>query len=148
MSDFDSRDSNRRQEPSGFADLFADAEVVYVYTRAQALADGTLVDVSETAKAAGFVYPVAITAALWQDIQDIPEELAGYQTPEGRLWDVLSMGFHAIRQSKGDGSTLVYALLMAVGDETNPETEYRVKLVCGPGDHAEPVITLMRTNED
>src|SRR6185437_8267129 len=36
-------------------------EVIYSYTRAQAIADGVLVDVSETAKEAGFKYPVALT---------------------------------------------------------------------------------------
>ncbi len=41
--------------------LFKDADLIPVYTRAQALADGVLVDVTETAKEAGFRAPVALT---------------------------------------------------------------------------------------
>ncbi|ADU66162.1 hypothetical protein Selin_1428 [Desulfurispirillum indicum S5] len=42
-------------------------EAVYSYSRAQAIADGILVDVSETANEAGFTVPVAMTSALWED---------------------------------------------------------------------------------
>ena len=35
------------------------------YTRAQAIADGILVDVSETAREAGFNIPVALTRTVW-----------------------------------------------------------------------------------
>ena len=34
-------------------------EIIYAYTRAQAIEDGVLADVSEVAKEAGFRYPVA-----------------------------------------------------------------------------------------
>ncbi len=38
--------------------------VVYAYTRKQAIADGVLVDITDTAKDYGFVIPVAVTATL------------------------------------------------------------------------------------
>ena len=41
-------------------------------SRAQAIEDGVLVDVSDIAKEAGFRYPVALTSALWADIENIP----------------------------------------------------------------------------
>jgi hypothetical protein len=41
--------------------LFEDS--IYRHTRADALRDGVLIDVSETAKEAGFRYPVALTRA-------------------------------------------------------------------------------------
>jgi hypothetical protein len=44
-------------------------EPISVYTRAQAIADGVLVDVTEAAKQAGFRIPVALTAALWGTCQ-------------------------------------------------------------------------------
>lgn len=37
--------------------LFSDAPVVHAYTRAEAIEDGVLVDVSETAREAGFRVP-------------------------------------------------------------------------------------------
>ncbi len=44
-------------------DLFG--EVISSYTRVQALEDGELIDVSKTAKEAGFVFPIAVTRNLF-----------------------------------------------------------------------------------
>ncbi len=41
------------------------APVIFAYTRAQAIEDGVLVDVSETAREASFNIPVAITRTVW-----------------------------------------------------------------------------------
>jgi hypothetical protein len=147
MSDFDSRNPHDNPEPGSLADLFAEAELIFAYTRAQALADGVLVDVTALAAEAGFTFPVAITAALWADIETIPEPYDVFETPEGRLWDVLFMARFAIQRSKGGGSTLLYPLILHT-DDSPGDSQYRIKLVCGPGDHAEPVITLMQPNED
>lgn len=40
-------------------------EVISVYTRAQALEDGVLVDLSYLAREAGFRWPLAVTRAVW-----------------------------------------------------------------------------------
>jgi hypothetical protein len=39
--------------------MFEDSELIHSYSRAQAIADGVLIDVSETAKEVGIVFPVA-----------------------------------------------------------------------------------------
>jgi hypothetical protein len=44
------------------------------YTRAEAIADGVLIDVSERAREAGFTVPVAVTAAVWALVQPTEEE--------------------------------------------------------------------------
>ena len=54
------------------------------------------------------------------------------------------MGLDAIRRSKESGTQLLYTLIMPIGRKQT----YTVKLVCGPGDEAEPFITLMRPDED
>ena len=123
--------------------LFSDTELIAAYSRQQAIEDGVLVDVSETAREAGFRIPVALTAALWADIEAIPQSHA-WQDVAGRLWDVLNMALYAIRSSKQGGSELLYTLEMPAGNTV----VYRVKLVCGPGDDAEPVVTLMCPGED
>ena len=41
-------------------------DVIYQYTRAQAIEDGVLIDVSETAREAGITFPTAVTAAVWE----------------------------------------------------------------------------------
>lgn len=39
--------------------------VIYVYTRAQAIEDGVLIDISDWAEEYGFTYPVAVTSYVW-----------------------------------------------------------------------------------
>ena len=129
-------------------------ETIHAYTRAEAIEDGALVDVSATAREAGFTVPVALTAALWHDVNDIPEHLGSIADAKGRLWDVLWMGRHAARTSRGDAAEIVYKLHMPVGEQPDPDGgpiddlfAYRVKMVSGPGDGGEHVITLMRPSE-
>lgn len=124
--------------------LFEGVPIISVYSRAQAIEDGILIDVTQTAREAGFVYPVAVTCDLWADIQDIPPSKQGFQDVAGRLWDVLYMARRAIQQSQEEGTFLLYRLIMHV----ERRSTYTVKLVCGPGDEGEPVITLMQPDED
>ena len=46
---------------------FSDMPVIFSYTRAQAIEDGVLIDLTEWAKETGFRYPVACTTAVWND---------------------------------------------------------------------------------
>ena len=47
-----------------------------------------LVDVTELAQEAGFVWPVAVTAGVWALVNDIPARFQGIQdTPRGVLGD-------------------------------------------------------------
>ncbi len=131
------------------SDYFGD--VIYSYTRAQAIADGVLVDVTETAKEAGFKWPVAITRTVWEDFvawSDEDNERQTHQDESGRLWDVLWMAFAAIRKSRGQPE-LIYELYRVPRDGKSAKAELtKLKLVAGPGDAAEPVITIMQPNED
>jgi len=121
-----------------------DWDVIYAYTRTQALDDGVLVDVSEMAREAGFVWPVAVTAAVWAIVEDIPARFQGIQSIEGRLWDLVWMAYCAIRQAQHPGTQLAYSLIMHHGRKTY----LTLKLVTGPGDHGEPVVTIMLPGED
>ena len=58
----------RRAGPDGGAFIRCiPHRVISTYSRAQALEDGVLVDAGPLAKEAGFRWPVAITAAAWED---------------------------------------------------------------------------------
>jgi hypothetical protein len=70
--------------------MFENAEVIHRYTRADAIRDGILVDVSEAAREAGFKWPVALTAAAWGRCVAVPPGVL-CQDEAGRLWDVLTM---------------------------------------------------------
>lgn len=126
-------------------------EVIYRYTRAQAIEDGVLVDVSETAREAGFRWPVAMTSAAWADCVAWSEEdnhRQVYQDESGRLWDVLWMAFVAIRSAPG-GTQLEYQLYRVPRDGKSVEARLTsLKLLCGPGDAGEPVVTIMLPGED
>lgn len=131
---------------SNLTDIFG--EVIYAYTRSQAIEDGELVDISSTAKEAGIRFPVAITRAAWLDCVAWPKENAGCQDEAGRLWDVVYMLSMAIRTSKG-GQEIRYQLHRVPNTPTATAPRLvTLKALCGPGDQAEPVITIMLPEED
>ena len=77
-------------------------EVISVYTRAQALADGVLIDAGAMVHESGFRWPVALTAAAWNDCvkwTEADNERQIHQDPSGRLWDVLFMAAYAARNA-------------------------------------------------
>lgn len=140
-------------------------EVIYSYTRQQALEDGVLFDVSENAREAGFKIPVAITAGVWGMINNIFPASQGKEDVAGRLWDVLWMAVCAARINP-DKVVILYDLELPrlemrdyrVVDKKTEQLSYKqrlemiktvtLKMVIGPGDHGEPVITIMLPNED
>ena len=63
-------------------------EVIYSYTRKQAIADGVQVDVSTTAKEAGIRFPVFITRTTFDAYVTVPPNVTG-QDEAGRLWDII-----------------------------------------------------------
>ncbi len=124
---------------------------IHVYTRAQAIADGNLIDVTETAREAGFRVPVAITAAAWADCVAWSAQDNRRQTTQdeaGRLWDVLWMASLAARGA-GGAQQLLFALyrIQRGGRGVRP-ARTKLRLIIGPGDDAAAVITILMHNED
>jgi hypothetical protein len=118
--------------------------VIYQYTRAQAIEDGVLVDVSEKAREAGIIYPTALTAAVWEQCVTVPEKTP-WQDEIGRLWDVLTVLRFAIRRSSGGQEV---AFTVGVQNDPRGSQPVNLKALCGPGDEGEPVITIMLPHED
>ena len=120
-------------------EIFGD--VIYSYTRAQALADGVLIDVTERARRAGIRYPTACTHGVWALIDCLPESdtdtLAGSVRSE-RLAEVMAAMLAAIRRGGARGSDRV--VFEALGAALWAQ--------CGPGDTDAPVITIMLEGED
>jgi len=137
-------------DKTSLADIFGD--VIFAYTRAQALADGVLVDVSAAAREVDLRWPVAMTRAAWEDCVAWSEDDSRRQVHQdevGRLWDVLWMAFCAIRNAPSGDRQLVYALYRVPLDGTSINAMLtQLKVVAGPGDDGEPVITLMLPGED
>lgn len=125
-------------------------ECVYRYTRAEAIDDGVLVDVSTTAREAGFRWPVAITSAVWEMVKPSKEVAHHFGCDiDGRLWDLLWMAFVAIKSAK-NGTILHFRVIM-------PQTKFQsssssaiqtFKLHSGPDDDGRGCITIMLPDED
>lgn len=96
------------------------------YSRAQAIEDGVLVDITSQARRNLFVYPVAMTSALWGRCQGV----------EG-VGQLLKDLHREIKRSAAGGDQLQFVALGIT-----------IKCVVGPGDDPAPVITLMLENED
>jgi hypothetical protein len=62
--------------PDGASPLFDHAEIISRSTRADAIADGVLIDVSATVREAGFRFPVVLTAAAWGECVAVPPGVA------------------------------------------------------------------------
>jgi hypothetical protein len=129
---------------------FDDVPAVYGYSRAQALADGVLVDVTAQAAEAGFRLPVAVTAALWNRYVVPAEDLRQHgQIEQGRLHGVLTLLRAAIGRLRAAGQPsdrVSFRAAFLMPQEHNV-TAWLIA-VCGPGDDGEAVVTLMLEGED
>ncbi len=123
------------------------AAIISVYTRAQALSDGVLIDATALAKEAGFKWPVAVTDHLYHSII-VPalDLIAEGQSINGRLWDVLTVLRYTIATSKDD-SYLQFSVLFVMTPGALP-VPIDLIAVCGPGDTGDPVLTLMLPGDD
>jgi hypothetical protein len=121
--------------------------IIYSYTRKQAIADGVQVDVSETAREAGISFPVFLNRTVFDRYVEIPEGVAA-QDESGRLWDILWMLRFAIMKSRAGADRIPVALYVR-NDNRRPKL---IKLIatCGPLDidDPQPAITVMLPDED
>lgn len=132
----------QQQATNAMTEVFGD--VISRYTRAQAIDDGFLVDLTEWASAdkgfiGGFKCPVAVTTEVWADIERCPK----MQDIRGRAHDVLWMASLAAR-GNGSASAKLFRVIMQVGRTKNQI----YKMVAGPGDNGELVITIMKPDQD
>ena len=126
------------------SDIFG--EVIYAYTRKQAIADGVLVDISEMAREVGIRFPVATTETVWQEYIVPDETLKNQgQSVSGRLWDLLWM--FRCKAAKSPQNELSFAVYFLLPNQLSP-TLIKLRAHCGPGDQGEPVITIMQPHED
>jgi len=122
-------------------------EVIYAYTRKQAVADGFQVEVTKTAQEAGIKFPVFITRKAFDAYVTVPPNVTG-QDEAGRLWDVLWMLRFAIRKTAHGQDRLPFALY--VRNDNRAARLIKLVAMCGPldMDAPEPAITIMMPDED
>jgi hypothetical protein len=122
-------------------------DVIYSYTRAQAVADGVQVEVTKTAQEAGIKFPMFLTRAVFDNYVAVPEGVTG-QDEAGRLWDVVWMTRFGILRVRPGVDRIPVALYVR-------NDNHRAKLVkliatCGPldMDDSQPAITVSMSDED
>lgn len=126
----------------------------HVYTRAQALADGTLVAADESVcRAAGIPCPVAYTAAVYAECVAWPDHgqdpLFGPHLHDraGREWDLLWMLHCAMTRRDATNRATITLHHVPPGSRTGRPRRTPLTMLCGPGDTGEPVITVLYPGE-
>jgi hypothetical protein len=121
-------------------------EVIHSYTRAQALNDGVLIDVSEAAARVGFKFPVVITrtahsaAVAWSGCD-------AWQDEDGRLWDVLFVAARTARSERSERMPFRVAVLPnRPGAEGHEMVELELTITTERDGKA--VLTIMLPGED
>jgi len=114
-------------------------EVIYSYSRAQAIQDGVLVDLTQFPITRNhWKFHVACTASVWASIQTpVRSRYADYV---GILQDIFSNAKSEIRKGTCQDTVRFQVL---IGGESKS-----LKMHIGPGDDPTPVITLMLPSED
>jgi hypothetical protein len=128
-------------------DPFAGAEVLYAYTRKDALNDGVQIDVSEVAREAGLKFPVYLTRAVWENYVRVPDGVR-CQDEQGRLWDIVWLLRCAARRTSGPQMRFQLHVRNDNRDRTPPLVT--LKAVCGPRDIDDPApaITVLMLDEN
>lgn len=132
--------------------MFNEQNIVYKYTRADAIQDGVLIDVSETAQQEGFFFPVALTQAVWDECvawsADDNERTNTLQDQDGRLRDLITMLKRTIRASGSSaGPELLFSVFRTPRKGGRLPRRVELVSVCGPGDSFEPVLTILSKEE-
>ncbi|OGU24590.1 MAG: hypothetical protein A2580_14350 [Hydrogenophilales bacterium RIFOXYD1_FULL_62_11] len=126
------------KEDSSFGD------VISSYSRAQALEDGELVDVSKIAKEAGIKFPTAVTRNLFTKwIEPSAEDKKYGQDLQGRLWDVVYM--FTVYAKRTSGSRMTYPVIFAKGKK---HVTVKLLAIIGPGDTDAPTATIMLPEDE
>lgn len=103
-------------------------------TRAQSMAEGKLLDVSEQAYGFGFRVPVAISKAAWSDT--VQWDHGGVQDESGCFADVLSLGVDSVKApAEHNVNTCQYTVYRTPNQPGAPEAEEaHLRIVCTAGD--------------
>ena len=122
-------------------------EVLFAYTRKQALADGVQVEVTVTGREAGIRFPLFLTRAVFDAYVTVPPGVTE-QDEAGRLWDIVWMTRFALLRARPGVERITVALY--VRNDDRAARLIKLIAVCGPLDldDPQPAITVMLPDED
>lgn len=128
-------------------------DVIFSYSRADALRDGNLVDLTRVAKMMGFRFPLAITdSLLFEVLGDLPADSiapvaskSGPNLAQKTNWFLAHVRIKALLNQTWD---MITQSQSAPLDQITFNFEaIEVIVHIGPGDTAEPVFTLMTSRD-
>lgn len=132
--------------------FFEESDIISTYSRAQAVEDGVLVDVSATMREAGLTTKTALTRTVYEDCvawTEADTKRQTYQDESGRLWDVLFMARRVVRSLSRVGDSVLFQVLRVPrgGRGTRPRL-VTLKVVLGRDETDEWTLTIMQPDED
>lgn len=120
--------------------MFSKEDLIFAYTRAQAIEDGVLVDVTDRAKEAGGRFRPGIRR------HRVLRGTGTTRPASAPPWDLLWMLRNGIQKAK-PGTCIVLYQLYVRNDNRKPRP-VTLKAVCGPDDDGSPCISVMLPDED
>ena len=120
--------------------------VIYSYTRAQAIEDGVLVNLSEIAPDVcreHYKYPIACTSEVWGIIDRAIKNEKHCNDLNGVIHDILWMS--RVFKRTIDANTIMFRVKITGAGR---KSVFDFKMVCGPNDDASPCLTIMMPHED
>lgn len=137
--------ANQHNASATMAELFG--EPIYSISRAELIEDGFLVDLMQDEMAGvarqHYKFPIACTIAVFEVMRKAVENKRHCNDYAGILHDMLWMSRCAGR--KVDESTVYFRVIITGAGRSK---YHNFKLIVGPGDQGEPVITILLPNED
>lgn len=120
--------------------MFTESDIISRYTRAQAIEDGVLADLTALfpAETKIYKYPVACTESVWRLVESAVDKKQG--DLKGLVCDLLWMSQKG-HVKKLSESTFLFQLRIGRKNHT-------LKVTVGAGDDLEPVVTIMQEGED
>ena len=125
--------------------------VIFAYTRAQAIEDGILVDVSDTAREAGFKIPVASPAPSGTASSPFPRATAASRTSRaalGRPLDGAPLRAPRLQQRPRDHVRAGARHPQGPPRQQPAAPQAHPIVAIGAGDEGEPTITIMFPEDD
>jgi hypothetical protein len=120
--------------------IFSDCDIISTYSRAQAISDGVLVDITTNYpnEARLFKFPVAFTQAVFGLVEAVAKDNHDHQATV--IWDILFMSINFKSRILSESEHL---FLVSIGGR-----DITLKVICSGGDNGEPVLTFLTKFED
>lgn len=138
--------------------MFTEDDIIYAYTRKQAIADGLQVNLSEKFPNDCRLYkvPVFCTNRVWNLIESAIAHPQHHNDAGGVVWDICHMSINGPGRISIRGGTGTQFAVIVTGADATPDFHeeglpiYQLHAVCGAVDIDDPraAITFMFPNED